>query len=123
MNIVAGILTGITASMGLGGGFILLIYLSVFTETEQAIAQGINILFFLPIALVSTVIHARNKLIDWKTVWKYAVVGVVGAVIGSIVSGFIDTSLLRKMFGVFLIIIALKELFFKAPNRQKTIAK
>ena len=40
MNILVGILTGATASMGLGGGFILLVYLSVFTEIPQDIAQG-----------------------------------------------------------------------------------
>ena len=43
MNILVGILTGATASMGLGGGFILLVYLSVFTEIPQYIAQGINL--------------------------------------------------------------------------------
>ncbi len=112
MNIIAGLLTGITASMGLGGGFILLIYLSVFTETEQATAQGINILFFLPIALVSMVIHTKNKLIDWKIVWKYAIIGVMGAIAGSVISGFIDTTVLRKMFGIFIAIIAVRELFF-----------
>ncbi|MFR4023411.1 MAG: hypothetical protein ACLTZI_10730 [[Eubacterium] siraeum] len=49
MNILVGILTGATASMGLGGGFILLVYLSVFTEIPQDIAQGINLLFFSPL--------------------------------------------------------------------------
>ena len=57
MNILVGMLTGATASMGLGGGFIQLVYLSVFTEIPQDIAQGINLLFFLPIALLSLVIH------------------------------------------------------------------
>lgn len=75
MNILVGILTGATASMGLGGGFILLVYLSVFTEIPQDIAQGINLLFFLPIALLSLVIHIKNKLTDLKLVGKYLILG------------------------------------------------
>ena len=73
MNILVGILTGATASMGLGGGFILLVYLSVFTEIPQDIAQGINLLFFLPIALLSLIIHIKNKLTDLKLVGKYLI--------------------------------------------------
>ena len=47
MNILIGLLSGAAASMGLGGGFIFLIYLSAFTDTPQDIAQGANLLFFL----------------------------------------------------------------------------
>ena len=87
MNILVGILTGATASMGLGGGFILLVYLSVFTEIPQDIAQGINLLFFLPIALLSLVIHIKNKLTDLKLVGKYLILGLPCAIAGSYVAG------------------------------------
>ena len=87
MNILVGILTGATASMGLGGGFILLVYLSVFTEIPQDIAQGINLLFFLPIALLSLIIHIKNKLTDLKLVGKYLILGLPCAIVGSYVAG------------------------------------
>ena len=92
MNILVGILTGATASMGLGGGFILLVYLSVFTEIPQDIAQGINLLFFLPIALLSLVIHIKNKLTDLKLVGKYLILGLPCAVVGSYVAGITDVA-------------------------------
>ena len=61
MNIaalLAGLFSGILGSMGLGGGAVLVIYLSLFTETKQLTAQGINLLFFIPIAAVSVIIYS-----------------------------------------------------------------
>ena len=104
--------------MGLGGGFIFLIYLSAFTDTPQDIAQGANLLFFLPIALLSLIIHAKNKLIDWKIIKLYGFFGLIGAAAGSIAGMYIDASLLRKLFAVLLIAVGIKEIFHK--NKEKT---
>lgn len=121
MNILVGILTGAAASMGLGGGFILLVYLSIFTNTPQDIAQGINLLFFLPIALLSLIIHIKNKLIDLKLVGKYLILGLPCAVAGSFVAGIIDVEILRKLFGAFLLYIGINQLYssFKDKKSKK----
>ncbi len=121
MNILVGILTGAAASMGLGGGFILLVYLSIFTNTPQDIAQGINLLFFLPIALLSLIIHIKNKLIDLKLVGKYLILGLPCAVVGSFVAGIIDVEILRKLFGAFLLYIGFNQLYssFKDKKSKK----
>ena len=47
LALLAGLLSGIIGAMGLGGGAVLIIYLSLFTETEQLKSQGINLLFFI----------------------------------------------------------------------------
>ena len=73
MNIaalLAGLFSGILGSMGLGGGGVLIIYLSLFTETEQLKAQGINLLFFIPIAAASVIIYSLKGLIKWKIILK-----------------------------------------------------
>ena len=57
MNIIIGLLSGVAASMGFGGGFVLIIYLTVFLNIDQITAQGVNLLFFLPVALVSIIIE------------------------------------------------------------------
>ncbi len=122
MNILVGLITGAAASMGLGGGFILLVYLSVFTNTPQDIAQGINLLFFLPIALLSLIIHIKNKLTDLKLVGKYLILGLPCAVIGSFVAGIIDVDVLRKLFAAFLLYIGVSQLFGgtkKDKSKQK----
>ena len=119
MNILVGILTGATASMGLGGGFILLVYLSVFTEIPQDIAQGINLLFFLPIALLSLVIHIKNKLTDLKLVGKYLILALPCAVAGSYVAGITDVAVLRKLFGIFVLYIGINQLYVSFSNKPR----
>ena len=111
MNIFVGLITGAAASMGLGGGFVLLVYLSIFTNTPQDLAQGINLLFFLPIALLSLIIHIKNKLIDLKLVGKYLILGLPCAAVGSFVAGLIDVEILRKLFAAFLLYIGISQLF------------
>ena len=117
MNILIGFLTGIAASMGLGGGFILIIYLTVFGGLEQAAAQGVNLLFFLPIALFSAVIHTRHKLIEWKIVPFSALAGIIGAAVGSFLSFVIDEKVLRMLFAGLILMVGLKELFYKEKEQ------
>ena len=52
--------TGVFASLGLGGGMVLIIYLTVFAGMPQIQAQGINLIFFVPIAIISIIIHNKN---------------------------------------------------------------
>ena len=56
--LLAGLLSGIIGGMGLGGGVVLIIYLTVFLDTPQLKAQGINLLFFIPIAITAVIIYA-----------------------------------------------------------------
>lgn len=120
VSAVVGFLTGVLASMGLGGGFILVVWLTIFEEVGQRAAQGINLLFFLPIALVSLVFHLKNHLVNKKLVKKIALGGVLGAVIGTYGAQLIDNDLLRKLFAVFLLAFGLRELFSrKARDNTK----
>lgn len=119
MNAVVGLLSGIIASMGLGGGFVLLIWLTMFQDMPQRAAQGINLLFFLPIALVSVVMHARAGLIDKKLVWSLIPGGILGAVLGTIGSQVVGNELLRKLYALFLLAFGLREIFRKAPSDTK----
>ena len=118
MNIIIGFLAGLSASMGLGGGFVLLIYLSAFAGVPQDIAQGVNLLFFLPIALFSVFLHIKNKLIDFKLVLKYLITALPCAVAGSIAAYYIDVGVLKRLFAVFLLVIGFHELLGK-KNRSE----
>ncbi len=116
MNIwalLAGLFSGIIASMGMGGGAVLLIYLNLFTATEQLNAQGINLLFFIPTAVFSLFFYIKNRQIRWKKVLPIAALGLLGAALGLWFTILIDSALLTKIFGGFLIAIALKEFFSK----------
>ena len=77
-SIIAGFLAGIAAGMGLGGGTVLLIYLTLFTSAEQLTAQGINLLVFVPTALTAVIIYAVKRKIRWRLVLYMAPLGIVG---------------------------------------------
>jgi len=112
-DIVAGFLTGVTASMGLGGGFVLIIYLTVFAGKEQVLAGGINLLFFLPIALISIFIHTRSKLIEWKLIAPICIAGAFGVAGGALLLEVINEAWLRKLFAGLLVFVGIREVFHK----------
>ncbi|MCL1903840.1 MAG: sulfite exporter TauE/SafE family protein [Oscillospiraceae bacterium] len=114
MSHIAGFLAGITASMGLGGGFILIIYLSFFKDISQSAAGGINLLFFLPIALVSSVIHIKNGLVERSIIPAICIAGIAGAGAGVLLMSFLDEGILRKLFACLLVFVGLRELFHKS---------
>ena len=116
MSAVVGFLTGVLASMGLGGGFILVVWLTVFEDVVQKAAQGINLLFFLPIAFVSLIFHLKNRLVNKELVKKTAFGGLLGAVIGTYGAQLTDNGLLRKMFALFLLAFGLRELFSRKKS-------
>ena len=122
MNIgalLAGLFSGIIGSMGLGGGAVLIIYLGFFTDTEQLAAQGINLLFFIPIAVISVAIYAYKKQIRWRIALRLALWGALGAVLGLCLTDLLGGQLTAKVFGGLLVIIGLREIFGK---KRKTVA-
>ena len=94
---IVGALSGIVASMGLGGGFVLLIWLTLHDGMPQREAQGVNLLFFLPVALISVIMHIRAGFIDKKLVLSMIPGGIIGAVLGTAASSLIGNDLLRKI--------------------------
>ncbi|MDE7360941.1 MAG: sulfite exporter TauE/SafE family protein [Oscillospiraceae bacterium] len=119
MEAVIGFLTGVLASMGLGGGFVLVVWLTLFADVEQRTAQGINVLFFLPIAFVSLIMHLKNGLVNKRVVKLLAVWGVFGAAAGTLISQIIANDLLRKLFALFLLAFGLRELFAKKTGAEE----
>ena len=117
-SFIAAFFTGIFASLGVGGGMILIIYLTVFAGFDQLAAQGINLIYFIPIAALSVIIHSKNKLIEWKKIMPSLITGVIFAALGTFAAGYIGSPALKKIFAVFILIIGIKELFYKPPKTQ-----
>lgn len=111
--LLAGLLSGVIASMGMGGGAVLLIYLNLFTGIEQLSAQGINLIFFIPTAVFSLVIYIKNKEIEFRRVLPLAALGILGAAVGLYLTTIIKAAFLSKIFGSFLVMLGIKEIFSK----------
>lgn len=121
MNIVliavAGILSGMLGAMGMGGGGILIIFLTLFAKMAQRSAQGVNLLLFIPCALAALCLHSKNHLIVWKTAIPAIICGLVGAAVGTFLCSLISANILRKIFGAMLLLIGLKEIFSKQKSK------
>ncbi len=109
--IIAGFLSGLIGSMGFGGGGILIIYLVIFTNTQQITAQGINLVFFIPCATVATIIYFLKKQIDFKPILPVISGGIIGVLIAGLLLKNIYSDFLSKIFACFLIITGLFNLF------------
>lgn len=113
-----GLLAGVMASMGLGGGFILLVYLALFTDMQQKAAQGINLFFFIPIILLSLVFHIKNKLVDFKTALLCGGIGAAVVAAGYAAAQAMEGDLLRRGFALFIIAAGLRDLFSKSVDKH-----
>ncbi len=115
INILIGIISGLVSGMGMGGGTILILCLSLFMGIDQHIAQGANLIFFIPTSIVSIITNIKHKIVKWKTGIVVGIFGIVGAIIGAKISVSLSTGKLKMYFGIFLIIIAIFEIltFFK----------
>lgn len=107
----AGLLSGVCVSLGIGGGFVLLLYLTAAAALPQKEAQLLNLLFFLPTALISLWLHVRNRLVDFRTALPAAVGGAIGVLLGTWASAAVSEEWLSRLFAGFILWIGCRELF------------
>ena len=104
--LIAGVLSGIITGMGLGG-IVLIPALTMLLDFPQKVAQGINLVYFIPTSLVALFVHNKNKNLDFKLTKPLVVWGVLGAFAGSMLVGVIPAQILRKIFAVLLLAIGI----------------
>ena len=120
LEVIIGMFSGIFSGVGMGGGTILIFLLTMFAGLEQHIAQATNLIYFIPTAISAIIVNYRNKNINAKLAIYVSICGIIGAIIGSIISVNIKVGILRKLFGIFLIFIAIHEIYtlWKEKNRK-----
>ena len=89
----------------------LVVWLTAVLAAEPRLAQGMNLLFFLPAALCACFFHIRRKKLPWSLVLPAAGAGCLTAALGAFLAGRMDTDLLRRLFGGLLLLTGLSELF------------
>ena len=116
--IIVATILGFLAGMGVGGGSLLLLWLTEVIMLEQAQAKILNLLFYLPAAVVATLFRIRNKTIDKAIVIPGLITGCLSAVTASIISRTLDVELLKKFLGGLLIVIGIREVFYRRRNAR-----
>ncbi len=104
LPLAVGFGTGILSAWGVGGGTLLLLVMTLFLGVDQATAQGINLLYFLPTAGAGLLFHRKNGLLDKQVIRSAAPWGTAAAAAGALLATAVDTAILRKPFGVYLLI-------------------
>jgi len=116
--LVMGILLGFLAGLGVGGGSLLILWLTLVLGVTQDVARGINLMFFLPTAAISCAFRLRQRVLKWQIILPAIVAAVAGALLFGWLGKEIDTDLLRKPFGILLLATGLRELFYR-PRKFK----
>lgn len=100
--ILAGFFSGIISGMGIGGGTILIPALTMLLSIDQRTAQGVNLLYFIPTAAVALYVHRKTNALEWKLAVWVMLFGILGATGGAWLALSLSSSILRKLFGIFL---------------------
>lgn len=111
--LLAGTVTGVLSGYGVGGGSLLLVYMTAFAGLDQRLAQGINLLYFLPTAAAALPAHFKNGQVEKAVLRPAILAGLVSAALGAWAASAMDPALLKKCFGVFLVITGTRELLQK----------
>lgn len=119
LNALAGFLTGILSGFGIGGGTLLLLWLTLVRHTDQLHAGGINLVYFIACALPALWGHIKNGLVDLQAVLFCALAGAPACAAGALLASQLNASLLRRIFGGFILLIGLREVFHRAKDQEE----
>lgn len=113
ISVLVGTVLGFLAGLGIGGGSLLILWLTIVLNISPDIARGINLLFFIPSALAAGLLRWKQGSIPLGKIWPAILSGCAAAFVFSFLSLNMDTELLKKCFGTLLLITGLRELTFK----------
>ena len=119
--VLIGFLSGIISGMGIGGGAILIPSLVFLFGFDQQAAQHINLIYFIPTAIIALCTHAKAGNIETSVLPKIIFFGLIGAGVGSFIAVKADPELLRRIFGGFLLCVGVRELLTKETPHTKSV--
>lgn len=118
LPLLVGTATGILSAWGVGGGTLLLLVMTLFLGVDQRMAQGINLLYFLPTAGAGLLFHRKTGMLDRQALRQAIPWGVVTAALGAWAATAMDTAVLRKPFGVYLLVMGVLTLVKKTEKSR-----
>ena len=120
--LLVGFAAGVLGGMGMGGGTILIPALTILLGVNQHIAQATNVLAFLPMAALVLPAHKKNGLLRTDDVWEIIIPALITTVLGGLLMAALPTEVLKKLFGFFLVALAVKQSFSLITQLQNKSA-
>ncbi len=118
VSILISSLLGFLSALGTGGGSLLILWLTVVLNMEQSAARGINLLFFIPSALIACLFRGKQGKLRLSTVIPAAIAGCIAAAGFSLLSTVLELAWLKKLFGILLLVTGVRELFYRPRNAK-----
>ncbi len=109
----------ILSGLGVGSGGLFVIWLVGVYGVSAPQARGMNLLFFVFSASAALIFHYKRRRLDPKLIASLAALSLLGTLVGTHVAQYVDAALLRKLFGIFLIISGGYSLLPKALAKIK----
>lgn len=116
ISLIIGTLLGFLSGLGIGGGSLLILWLTLVVGMEQQTARMVNLLFFLPAAVVACYYRKKQGTLDIRKMVPAIAAGCLGAVLGTRLGGNLNTTLLKKGFGILLLATGIREMLWKAKK-------
>lgn len=118
LPILAGLAAGVLSGFGVGGGTLLILWLTLAAGMDQRQAGGVNLLYFTACAAPALWGHFKNKLVENRAALWAALAGVPACLAGAALANFLDTALLRRGFGLVLLWVGCRELFSRQGENK-----
>ena len=117
---IFGLIAGVFGGMGMGGGTLLIPLLTIFLNVGQHSAQAINLISFIPMAVIALIIHLKNNLVEFKDVFLIIISGIVSCFVGCYIARAVSGVILKKIFGGFLVVLSVIQVILglKRINKQ-----
>lgn len=117
--LAAGFLSGLIGGMGMGGGTVMIPVLTIFCGVPQHLAQAANLISFLPMSALSLAVHKKQGLVRAQGLVWLILPAAATAVLGGLAALMLPAEFLHKLFGAFLIVLALKGALQLASSFKK----
>jgi uncharacterized membrane protein YfcA len=113
--LVIGTITGVMAGMlGIGGGLVVIPALVMIMGMSQQSAQGTSLAMMLPpIGILAAYNYYKAGHVDIRIALLLALAFIAGSYFGSKLAIRLPQELMKKIFGIFLLLVAIKMLFWK----------
>ena len=111
--LLVGTVLGFLSGLGIGGGSLLILWLTLILGVPQATARGINLLFFLPAAVIACCFRWKQGSIPFRKILPAMIAGAISAGAFTLIGKGLDTALLDKAFGLILLATGIREILYK----------
>ena len=116
--VAVGVILGFLAGIGVGGGSLLILWLTLVLHWDHPTARIINLLFFIPTALIASYFRRKQKTLHLKKILPAIIAGCLSAAVFTMLGKYINVAVIKKFFGILLLATGIRELFYR-PRKAK----